>query len=238
MLISQLRPNYFSALSSLRKVVDSKNALLKMNSPNETLLEIMNEKLIQVSAEIIRYRAEFIRRIEEIAKDIQFEISSGAEELSLKYMSCIGRFSTDAEFDAADVTNRLREKISSSYKREMEYGETMVSPHREDIVFEINNRDAKAFASQGQQKTIVLVEKLAEVKLIKEDINETPVLLLDDIMSELDRKRQKFVLANIKDMQIIITCTDIEELIGSGESAFESINRIFIKDGKVVSSLS
>ena len=238
MLISQLRPNYFSALSSLRKVVDSKNALLKMTSPNETLLEIMNEKLIQVSAEIIRYRAEFIRRIEEIAKDIQFEISSGAEELSLKYMSCIGRFSTDAEFDAADVTNRLREKISSSYKREMEYGETMVSPHREDIVFEINNRDAKAFASQGQQKTIVLVEKLAEVKLIKEDINETPVLLLDDIMSELDRKRQKFVLANIKDMQIIITCTDIEELIGSGESAFESINRIFIKDGKVVSSLS
>ena len=114
----------------------------------------------------------------------------------------------------------------------------MVSPHREDIVFEINNRDAKAFASQGQQKTIVLVEKLAEVKLIKEDINETPVLLLYDIMSELDRKRQKFVLANIKDMQIIITCTDIEELIGSGESAFESINRIFIKDGKVVSSLS
>ncbi len=119
------------------------------------------KKLIQVSAEIIRYRAEFIRRIEEIAKDIQFEISSGAEELSLKYMSCIGRFSTDAEFDAADVTNRsLERRFLRVINVKMEYGETMVSPHREDIVFEINNRDAKAFASQGQQKTIVLVEKI------------------------------------------------------------------------------
>mgnify|MGYP000793506571 CR=1 FL=1 len=80
--------------------------------------------------------------------------------------------------------------------------------------------------------------KIAQADYIHHIKSEYPILLLDDIMSELDRKRQKFVLANIKDMQIIITCTDIEELIGSGESAFESINRIFIKDGKVVSSLS
>ena len=226
-LISQLRPNYFSALANLKKVVDSKNALLKMQEPNRTLLEIMNEKLVSYSAEIIKYRIEFIRRIEKLAAEIQKEISSGSEELSLKYMSCIGRLNTDDEPE--DITERLREKIKAAEAREIEHRETIISPHREDIVYEINGRDARAFASQGQQKTIVLVQKLAEVRLIKDEINETPVLLLDDIMSELDRSRRRFVLRSIDDMQIIITCTDLEEF--SESFGKDGISKIYVKNG-------
>lgn len=230
MLISQLRPNYFSKFVELKRVVESKNALLKMQEPNRTLLDIMNEKLVALSAELITYRLEFIRRLERFAAETQKEISGGSEELSLKYMSCIGRLDIGGDLSRAELAERLRSRISAAEAREMEHRETIVSPHREDISYEINGRDARSFASQGQQKTIALVQKLAEVRLIKEEIDETPVLLLDDIMSELDKSRRRFVLANIDDMQIIITCTDYEEFLGSvgGE---RGVNRIYVRDG-------
>lgn len=237
MLISQLRPNYFSCITDLKRVVESKNALLKMENPNRTLLDIMNEKLVGLSAELILYRIEFIRRIEEIAREIQLDISSGKEELSVKYMSCIGRVASDENPDRQEIIKRFREKLNASEAREMEYRETIVSPHRDDIAYEINGKDARSFASQGQQKTIVLVEKLAEVRLIRQEINETPVLLLDDIMSELDRKRRQFVMASIDDMQIMITCTDLDEFSESINSintdSGDKLSRIYVENGAV-----
>ncbi len=230
MLISQLRPNYFSKFVELKRVVESKNALLKMQEPNRTLLDIMNEKLAALSAELIAYRLEFIRRLERFAAETQKEISGGSEELSLKYMSCIGRLDINADIDRKELAERLRNRISAAAPREAEHRETIVGPHREDISYEINGRDARSFASQGQQKTIVLVQKLAEVRLIKEEIDETPVLLLDDIMSELDKSRRKFVLANIDDMQIIITCTDYEDFLGS-IGGRGGVTGIYVKDG-------
>lgn len=230
MLISQLRPNYFSALSNLRKVVDSKNALLRMPEPNATLLEIMNEKLVAYSTEIIGYRIEFLSRLEKLAAEIQNEISGGSEELTIKYMSCAGKIGLDKKYGRAEIEAALREKLKAAAAREAEYRETVVSPHREDIVYEINGKEARSFASQGQQKTIVLVQKLAEVRLIKDEISETPVLLLDDIMSELDKNRRRFVLKSIDDMQIIITCTDLEEFSESMEGGGE-INKIYVKNG-------
>lgn len=230
MLISQLRPNYFSALSSLRQVVDSKNALLRMAEPNKTLLEIMNEKLCEYSAQIIGYRTEFLRRLAVLAAKIQKDISGGKEDLEIRYMSCIGRIDEEADISRDRLTELLHEKISAAAPRELEYKETVISPHREDLIYEINGKEARAFASQGQQKTIVLVEKLAEVLLIKEEINETPVLLLDDIMSELDKARRKFVLKNIENMQILITCTDIDDFSESVENVSE-INRIYVEGG-------
>ncbi len=230
MLISQLRPNYFSALSSLRQVVDSKNALLRMAEPNKTLLEIMNEKLCEYSAQIIGYRTEFLRRLAVLAAKIQKDISGGKEDLEIRYMSCIGRIDEEADISRDRLTELLHEKISAAAPRELEYKETVISPHREDLIYEINGKEARAFASQGQQKTIVLVEKLAEVLLIKEEINETPVLLLDDIMSELDKARRRFVLKNIENMQILITCTDIDDFSESVKNVSE-INRIYVEGG-------
>ena len=234
MLISQLRPNYFSALTHLKRVVESKNALLKMQTPNKTLLDIMNEKLIELSAELIGYRIEFIGRIEEIAQEIQLDISAQKERLGMRYASCIGRLNPSETISREDIKARLRERLEANRSRELENRETIVSPHREDIVYEINGKEAKSFASQGQQKTIVLVEKLAEVKLIEQEINETPVLLLDDIMSELDRRRRRFVMANIEDMQIIITCTDLDEFTASIGSGDAGMNKIYVEGGSAL----
>ncbi|HIV85771.1 MAG TPA: DNA replication/repair protein RecF [Candidatus Monoglobus merdigallinarum] len=231
MLISQLRPGYFSALTALKRVVESKNALLKMQSPNRIMLDVMNEKLTALSAELISYRLDFIKRIERLAGEIQHEISSGSEELRMKYKSAIGMLSTETELTNADIAEAFSEKLSAAEPRELETGESVISPHREDILYEINGADARAFASQGQQKTIALVEKLAEVSLIREEINETPVLLLDDIMSELDRKRRSFVAANIKDIQIVITCTDIDEFSENAGLGGADAVKIYVSDG-------
>ena len=130
--------------------------------------------------------------------------------------------------DEAEIKRRMAEKIEKNSEREKARMETLISPHRDDIIYEINGKEAKAYASQGQQKTIVLVEKLAEVELISREIGESPVLLLDDIMSELDKKRQAFILSNIKGMQIIITCTDIEEF-----GNLDNFNRIYVENAVI-----
>lgn len=204
-LISQLRPNYFSFVTDLKRIVESKNALLKGNNVNMTMLEILNERLSSVSAEIIKYRFEFISRIEKIANKIQSEISGGTENLKMNYISSVGGVES---LSKEEIKEALKDKLKSNEKREIEQKECLVGPQREDVEFLINDLNAKLYASQGQQKTVALVHKISEVELINEEIGEYPVLLLDDIMSELDKKRQKYILENIKNMQIILTCTD------------------------------
>ncbi len=205
--ISQLRPRYFSALSDAKKLTDSKNALLKMDKPNLQMLEILNEKLSAVAAELLFCRSEYLQKIGVHAAKLQNEISGGKEALELRYLSCIGEV---AGLTITEIKEKLLQKLTESQKRELDARESLVGPHREDIGYLINGQDAKLYASQGQQKTIVLSQKLAEVTLIQEETGDLPVLLLDDIMSELDKKRQSFILNHIRDMQILITCTDID----------------------------
>lgn len=206
-LISQIKLGYLAALSDLKKIVESKNALLRMEHPNLTMLDIMDEKLTAVSVNIIMYRALYISRIERIAQEIQKDISNGAETLEIKYQSCIGDV-RNMDLDAIKKT--LADKIAESRNREIKLCESVIGPHREDIVYLINGEEAKLYASQGQQKTIVMSQKLAEVELMADEIGEKPVLLLDDIMSELDKTRREYILKNIENMQILITCTDLE----------------------------
>ena len=223
-LISQIRPGYLSSLSELRKIVDSKNALLRMERPNVTMLDIMDEKLAGISESIIMYRSLYINRIEKLAKDVQFDISGGSEKLEMRYNSCIG----DAcGLDADAIGKAVRDKIAESREREMRLNETIIGPHREDIGFFINGTEAKLYASQGQQKTIVMAEKLAEVELLKAETGENPVLLLDDIMSELDKSRREYILGSIKDVQILITCTDTDGMYVGDEP-----RRIRVENGR------
>lgn len=209
-LISQLRPRYVSALGDAKKLVESKNALLRMEKPNQSMLQILNEKLASVSAEVIICRQQYLKRVGEIAAQIQQEISNGSEALEIRYRSCIGE-AKDMEREA--VKEGISKRLDEVWKRELDMRESVIGPHREDIGYLINGQDAKAFASQGQQKTIVLVQKLAEVELMHEETGELPVLLLDDIMSELDKKRQGFILNRIRDMQMLITCTDTDGFV-------------------------
>ncbi len=210
----------------MKKIIDSKNALLRIEYPNKTMLDIMDEKLAAVSTNIILCRALYTSRIDTLARDIQTDISCGRENLKIKYNSCIGDVSG---LDADAIGRALREKIAEARDREMRMSEAIIGPHREDIGFWINDTEAKVFASQGQQKTIVMALKLAEVELMKNETDEMPVLLLDDIMSELDKSRREYILSHIKNMQILISCTDTDGIVVPDDTC-----RIEVKDGIAV----
>lgn len=207
-MICQLSPLYLSSVSEFKKLNEQKSFLLKDERLDKTLLEVLNERILSLSIYISKMRYEYIKKIERIAKEIQLEISSGEEDLSMSYIS------NGIRIDEKNVDNLsvLSEKrMVELNSRELKMRECIFGPHRDDIEFFINGNDLKSFGSQGQQKTAVLVQKIAEIELFFEETGEYPVLLLDDIMSELDTKRQEFVINKIKKGQIFITSTDSEK---------------------------
>ncbi len=206
-MISQLKVGYLNAISEYRKLTDQKSRLLKSEKIDELLLSVLNERIIEFSTYIIKTRFEYIKKIEKISREIQLDISSGKEELSLGYISCGEKIEQSSVYNIKDI---LREKSRELFQREMKYRECILGPHRDDIEFCINGDDLKLFGSQGQQKTAILVQKIAEVELFREEVGEYPILLLDDIMSELDNLRQDYVLNKLGKMQIFVTCTDSE----------------------------
>lgn len=206
-LISQLKVQYMNSLSDYKKLIEQKSVLLKDDKKDKIFLSVLNEKIINLSVYIIKTRFLYIKKIEEISKKIQLEISEGKENLELEYISC-GLCIDEKKIE--NIEEILKKKAEEIFPREEKYRECIFGPHRDDIDFKINGQSLKLFGSQGQQKTAVLVQKIAEVELFREEIGEYPVLLLDDIMSELDKKRQDFVLNKLQNMQIFITCTDAE----------------------------
>ena len=207
-LICQLKPAYLNAVSEYKRIIEQKSSLLKDEKPNRVLLSVLNEKILELNNFIVKVRHEYIRKIEKIANEIQLEISNGEENLSMNYISS----GTLINAENVDNLSTLSAQNMVKYEeRELKYRECMFGPHRDDIEFLINGRDLKLFGSQGQQKTAILVQKIAEVELFMAETGEYPVLLLDDIMSELDTSRQEFVINKIKNMQIFITSTDSEK---------------------------
>ena len=225
-ILSQIKVSYIAVLSELRKAIEQKNYILKCEKCDKFLLEVINEKILQNSLNICRLRFEYLKKIEEKAKKLQKEISSEKENFEIKYHSPIGIIE---EFDGKEFLNAMEEKMKKNFERELYLRESIVGPHRDDIEFKINGLDVKNYASQGQQKTTVLVQKIAEVELFKDEMGEYPVLLLDDIMSELDIKRREFVTERIKNMQIFITCTEKEKF-----DTFQSGKFIEIENGKII----
>lgn len=221
-MISQLKKGYVSVLSDYKKLIEQKNSLLKEERPDKILLSVLNEKIKEYSLYIIKTRFEYIKKIEKIARKIQLDISNGKEELKMDYMSC--GLNID-ENTIENLEKELKEKAEELFAREMRYRESIFGPHRDDIEFKINGADLKLFGSQGQQKTAILVQKIAEVELFREEIGEYPVLLLDDIMSELDSIRQDYILNKLRNMQIFITCTDREKFSQMTSGKFIKIEK-------------
>ncbi len=221
-LISQLHPSYLAAVSDFKKLNDQKSVILKNDKIDEVLLSVLDEKILELSIYIAKKRYEYVRKIEKIGKRIQKDISGGKETLGMDYIFCGTKINSE-EFENLSVLSA--EKMVELRKRELKYRECIFGPHRDDIEFYINGADLKLFGSQGQQKTAILVQKIAEVELFKEEIGEYPVLLLDDIMSELDSIRQDFVLNKLKNMQIFITCTDSTRFKSLSEGKFLKIEK-------------
>lgn len=201
--LCQLDKIYLSDLAKYNKILNQRNKLLKdmvFRPDLKETLPIWDAQLIDYGKRIIKRRKSFVNELNEIVFDIHKQISGEKEELVLKYEPNID----DAFFH--DELNRAKE-------RDMRFCQTSVGPHRDDMQFSVFDVDIRKYGSQGQQRTSALSLKLAEIELVKRNIDETPVLLLDDVLSELDSSRQNYLLNSIHDIQTIITCTGLDEFI-------------------------
>ena len=201
--LCQLDKIYLNYLGNYNKVLVQRNNLLKQISNNSKLMDtlyIWDEKLLEFGVKIIKTRSDFIVRLNDIVKDIHSKLTGGKEELILQY---------EPNVKESDFEGRLKKSLEKDISLKM----TNVGPHRDDISFLLNNIDIRKYGSQGQQRTAALSCKLAEIELVKNLIKENPILLLDDVLSELDRQRQNYLLNSIGDIQTIITCTGLEEFV-------------------------
>lgn len=201
--ICQLDKIYLSDLTKYNKVLNQRNKLLKdmvFHPDLENTLSVWDMQLISYGRRIISRRRRFVEELNEIVRGIHESISGGREQLTLTYEPDI----EEAFFE--DELNRAKEK-------DRKYCSTSVGPHRDDISFFIGDIDIRKFGSQGQQRTSALSLKLSEIELVKRCIHDTPVLLLDDVLSELDSNRQNYLLNSIHDIQTVITCTGLDEFV-------------------------
>ena len=220
MELCQLNKLYVYNLISYSKVINQKNKLLKeyeYTKGADDFIDIYNEQLIRFGTEIINIRRDFIDKLNEITSDIHNDITEGTEQLKLSY---------DANTRADDFALELKRHRAN----ELRMGMSMVGPHRDDIKFIVNGSDLKNYGSQGQHRTAVLSLKLAEIEIVKQITGERPLLLLDDVLSELDRKRQTRMLNTIREGQTLITCTGLDDFV---DNRF-NIDKVFlVKSGSV-----
>lgn len=227
--ISQIRPKYRYNLNRYNKILNQRNNLLKriaIEKSKVRLLDIWDEQLVSIGTELLINRIEFLNKLSTISKDIQRKISGNLEEMKLEYLSSFRIDNVDYDTIKDKFGKILKENVKEDIKR----GSTKYGPHRDDIGIFVNNMDIRIFGSQGQQRTAALSLKLAEVELIKWEVGEYPVLLLDDVLSELDQNRRKYLVSSFKDIQTIITTTDDLDI-----NEFNNINKsIFnIRSGMV-----
>lgn len=226
MAISQLSPVYISYLNEYINVLNQRNNLLKMikkTSKNADTLNIWDEYLVDFCIKIIKYRREFIKKLEQEAKKVHFEISG--EDLSIKYIS---NCAEDIYLDDEKLSKQMLDKLIRTRSRDIETGMSNTGCHRDDFVFYTDKNDVKIYGSQGQQRSVVLSLKIGLTEVFKNIKGNYPVILLDDIMSELDEKRRSYLSGKIDGKQVILTCTDKEK------NNYKNVKYFHIKNGKVI----
>ena len=203
--LCQLNKLYVHNLVQYNRVVVQRNKLLKELDFDPALketLDVWDLQLVNYGKELIRIRTRFIKELNELIRDIHFHLSGEKENLEVRYEPNV----TVDSFEEALERNRLQE-----IRQKL----TLTGPHRDDLNFLINGTDIRKFGSQGQQRTAALSLKLAEIELVKKTVKDYPVLLLDDVLSELDSKRQEHLLSEINHIQTMITCTGLDEFVNS-----------------------
>ncbi len=218
MELSQMDRIYLNNLAKYHRVLKQRNQLLKdicYRPDLESTLPVWDEQMVLYGAKITEQREKFLKEINDISGQIHDKLSGGTEKLILEY---------EPGCDPA----RLREDLSKCREKDIHTGMTSCGPHRDDICFRINGTDIRRYGSQGQQRTAALSLKLAEIELVRRMIRDTPVLLLDDVMSELDSKRQNYLLDSLCEVQTIITCTGLDEFL---QNRFHASRVFYVKEG-------
>lgn len=203
MELCQLNKLYVHSLVQYNKIVIQRNKLLKeihFKPEYEEMLDIWDMQLVTYGKELIRYRTDFITQLNEIIKEIHYNLSGERETILIKY---------EPNVDCQNFEKVLKKNRFQDMKQKS----TLTGPHRDDITFYVNDIDIRKFGSQGQQRTAALSLKLSEIELVKKIVKDYPILLLDDVLSELDKNRQEHLLLAIKNIQTIITCTGLEDFI-------------------------
>ena len=217
--LCQLRPNYEAALTEYNRILEHKARILKDRYENPALLEILpeyNARLCQVGALLISYRARFYDALGKHAAVCHDLFSGGKEEFSLTYKTA--STVTDPFAPVKDLCDGLQEHLQSHYRAELESQQCLTGPHKDDFDVTLSGLSVKAFGSQGQTRTAAISIKLAQRELMGKESGEMPVLLLDDVLSELDPSRQDFVLNQIRQGQVFITCCEPDRLTKIGKT--------------------
>ena len=219
--LCQIKGGYYSLMSEYSRTLVQRNALLK-DARNESslimLLDIWEQRLCFIGAKIIMQRKKYICELQPVISEIFGEISEGRENITLRY----------SEYEEMDDEEKIREALEEKLKKsradDFAALTTSAGPHREDVIIEINGRSARAFGSQGQQRSCALALKIGEAAVLKKITGETPVILLDDVMSELDARRQEYIFGGIRDNQVFITCCEPTSLLRGTSGNIYEIN--------------
>lgn len=222
--LSQMSKGYFYALQRYNKILSQRNNLLK--EPDKSIiyetLPIWDEQLCKQAGKIIKARNEFLSEISPLAEEKHAFLSDGKEVLKMKTES--GYYGTEEEISYA-----MYQDLKTGLEKDMRLGFTTIGPHRDDIKFELNGDDVRVFGSQGQQRTVALSLKLAETETFFKRFGEYPILILDDVLSELDKKRQKKLVSAVEGMQTVFTTTHVDRTIFKGKD----FNKITIEKGSI-----
>ncbi len=219
--LCQLSKVYYYDLKQYNHILKQRNNLLKKVKFDKNLKDTLfafDSQLVHFGTKIMAQREKFIKELSHYANEIQSQITNEKEELQIIYKPSV-------------TIDNYEDKLNKSIDKDILYGITSLGVHKDDVSFLINGIDVKKFGSQGQQRTASLSTKLAEIQIIKTKRNTTPILLLDDVLSELDKNRQEFLVKNIKGIQTIITCTGVEDFINNinGE-----VDILHVTDGTIL----
>lgn len=230
MEIGQVSPLYLHLLSQYQKLIHQRNQALKESFID--LIDVYNMQMAELSAKILHKRMQFIDKLQVWANEIHSQITSGKENLTLRYHST---FSYDKEMNEQDAIDQIYKYLQSIREKEVMRGMSLAGPHRDDLTFSINDKSVQQYGSQGQQRTTALSLKLAEIELIYQEVGEYPLLLLDDVLSELDANRQSHLLTGIKNrVQTFVTSTGVE---GLNHDTLKHASLFKVEQGKVTQEM-
>lgn len=223
--LCQIQPLYYDSLNNYKKTLLQRNTYLKEENIENSILDLWDTQLSHYGARIIHIRKKFIEKISGFSSQIHSSITAGKESLFLEY-------NPNVEYmdDVKELEGFFYDEIKKAFKNDFRQRTTTRGPHKDDISFYVNGVNMRNFGSQGQQRTCALSLKLAELNLIREETGEEAILLLDDVMSELDATRQEYLIKTLKNNQLFITTTDIDENI---LKSFPDAKIIYIEKGEI-----
>ncbi|MEQ6391029.1 DNA replication/repair protein RecF [Bacillaceae bacterium S4-13-58] len=232
MELGQIQPTYLHHLAQYHRILKQRNHLLKSYQRKQaldlTMLSVLTDQLIEHAAQLVFRRFQFLELIRKWAFPIHRGISHGKEKLSIQYDPSID---VSDDMDMSTIVTVFEGKFKKIQKREVEQGSTLIGPHRDDLLFFVNDKNVQVYGSQGQQRTTALSLKLAEIELIKQEVGEYPILLLDDVLSELDDIRQSHLLNTIEGkVQTFVSTTSVE---GIYHDTLKKADIFYVSDGKV-----